>query len=186
VAPVLTESDFEDSPYIPEATLNPPVPAATENKTVNTVPGSPALPAPEPVKPPIDPEFTTDIVIGTMDTIQYTVFLMLNNRKQKNMRFKDVNEYRQAISLSYLSPTELENLENKEESKILVEKLKDYQGKMENINKKIPFLPDERMKLKKPVLELVKQNNFDIPPGLAFVLAMGEVLSNRIIDLAFE
>lgn len=186
--PDLNESDFQDAPYIPEhedAGFNP---AAGLNQ--NTLPGNINPFGDTAVQMPkervFDPDFTTDIVVDTLDTIQYSVFLAFQTRKQKNIRFKDREEYLQAISLSYLTPAEIEKQENPEEKKMLVEKLKAFREAMARINEKTSFTPDEIDRLKKPVKQLVKQNNFDIPPGLALALVMTDILSNRFIDLIMD
>jgi hypothetical protein len=57
---------------------------------------------------------------------------------------------------------------------------------MAKINEKTSFTPDEIDRLKKPVKQLVKQHNFDIPPGLALALVMTDILSNRFIDLIMD
>jgi hypothetical protein len=185
----LKESDFEDAPYIPENAesdlgFNP----AGDNIQINgAVPGSNSINnVVVPNERVFDPDFTTDIVVDTLDTLQFSMFLAFQTRKQKNIRFKDREEYLQAISLSYLTDAELEKQENPEDKKLLVEKLKAFREAMAKINEKTSFTPDEIDRLKKPVKQLVKQHNFDIPPGLALALVMTDILSNRFIDLIMD
>jgi hypothetical protein len=192
--PDVNESDFVEAPYIPNNPAITDTPAATTQTQLppgTTQPNLPGNPVPglqpeAPKVPVFDPDFSSEIVIDTIDTMQHGLFLALNNRKQKNMRFKNRDEYREAISLSYLTDAELQKLENYEEKKILVEKLKTFQSTMEKVNDKISFLPDEKMRLKKPIYQLVKQNNFDIPPGLALMLVATDIISNRVIDLIYD
>lgn len=186
----LKESDFEDAPYIPENTqsdlgfspsdsIQNVGPARENNIDINAGPSAPK-------ERVFDPDFTTDIVVDTLDTLQFSMFLAFQTRKQKNIRFKDREEYLQAISLSYLTDAELEKQENPEDKKLLVEKLKAFREAMAKINEKTSFTPDEIDRLKKPVKQLVKQHNFDIPPGLALALVMTDILSNRFIDLIMD
>lgn len=175
----LNESDFQDAPYIPDEPVN----LGTSDPIINN--GTPREVAPE-KENVFDPDFTTDIVIDTIDTVQHTLFLALNNRKQKNKRFKDRDEYLEAVKLSYLTQSELQGLENYEEKKILVEKLKEFQDIMVKINENLNFAPDEKERLKKPVYELVKRNNFDIPPGMALALVSIDIFSSRLVDLMMD
>jgi hypothetical protein len=174
--PDLNNSDFVDAPYIPETNKQPDQPDQVNNvpKTENKAP------VPEKV---FDPDFTTDIVIGTFDTIQHPLFLALNQRKQKNLRFKDRNQYLEAVKLSYLSDSELKALEDYDEKKILVEKLKSFTEVMAKINSNLQLTPDEILKLRKPTFELIKKSGFDIPPGLGLALVLIDIISNRMIDL---
>jgi hypothetical protein len=183
--PDLNVSDFEETPYVSELTaMLPNQPLGSEQ----FAPGNNTLPlSPEPVLVKVfDPDFTTDICIDTFDTAQHTLFLTLNNKKQKSKRFKNREEYLEAISLNYLTETELKSLENYEEKKVLLEKLKDFQSVMAKVNDKLDFTPDERMKLRKPIFELVKRNNFDIPPGMALIMATMDIMSDRVLDLIMD
>ena len=181
----LNQSDFEDAPYMSEN--SDPVPSFLNRPSdpFNTMPGDP-LAIPIPVVKVFDPDFTTDIVIDSFDTAQSSLFLILNNKKQKSKRFKSREEYREAIGLSYLTASELKAMENYEEKKILIEKLKDFQAVMAKVNDKLDFTPDEKMKLRKPVFELVKRNNFDRPPGLALAMVFMDLMSDRVIDLIID
>jgi hypothetical protein len=177
----LNENDFQDAPLVPEqpgqnTNDKPKEPAASQ-------PGTDVSIKPEKV---FDPEFTSEIVIGTVDTIQSTLFLALNNKKQKNKRFKNREEYAEAVRLSYLTDIELSKLDNAEEKKLLVEKLKSFMDVMTKINDGLSLDPDEILKLKRPLVELVKKSNFDIPPGLALVMVSMDILSNRVVDLIMD
>jgi hypothetical protein len=177
----LNNSDFVDAPYVPETNKQPDQ-VNNLPKTENNVSALPGQPAPIPEKV-FDPDFTTDIVIGTFDTIQHPLFLALNQRKQKNLRFKDRNQYLEAVKLSYLSDSELKALEDYDDKKILVEKLKSFTEVMAKINGNLQLTPDEILKLRKPTFELIKKSGFDIPPGLGLALVLIDIISNRMIDL---
>jgi hypothetical protein len=184
----LNDSDFVSAPYIPDE-KKPEAPGAklstSSTTTINTTaPGSTA-PILKPEKT-FDPDFTTDICVDTFDTAQHTTFLALNNRKQKKKRFKTDEEYFEAVKLSYLTVTELSKLENPDDKKLLVEKLKTFTAVMTKINEKLAFSDDEKKRLRKPIYELVKQNNFDIPPGLGLVLVSLDIISNRVVDLIMD
>lgn len=183
--PDLNNSDFVDAPYIK---TDQPIPSnqlttdyrANDPHKTNEINTTGEQKIPEKV---FDPDFTTDIVIGTFDTIQHPLFLALNQRKQKNIRFKDRAQYLEAVKLSYLPESELKGLENYEEKKVLVEKLKSFTEVMAKINSNLQLTPDEILKLRKPTFELVKKSGFDIPPGLGLALVLIDILSNRMIDL---
>jgi hypothetical protein len=187
----LKESDFEDySPYQPENTFQENSFDPSESFKNNVL--STADPiingggAPVVNERVFDPDFTTDVVVDTIDTLQFSLFLALQSRKQKGIRFKSREEYLESIHLSYLTDAEIEKLEDPEDKKLLVQKLKAFQAAMSKINEKTSFTPDEIDRLKKPIKQLVKQHNFDIPPGLALVLVMTDIISNRFIDLIMD
>lgn len=188
------ESDFLDSPYIPDETgKKPDIPGFTsqvqpqpQTGQINTLVNKPVVnPLIKPERT-FDPDFTTDIVVDMFDTAQHTTFLALNNRKQKKKRFKNDEEYFEAVKLSYLTSKEVDKLENPEDKKLLIDKLNTFTATMKKINEKLSFSTDEKSRLKKPIYELVKQHNFDIPPGLALVIVSLDIISNRVVDLIMD
>jgi hypothetical protein len=186
----LKDSDFVDAPLVPDETgKKPDLPGFTQQ---NLIPGTntpqtniqtPLLQKPEKI---FDPDFTTDICVDMFDTAQHTTFLALNNRKQKKKRFKNDDEYYEAIKLSTLTITEIEKQESPDDKKLLLEKLNTFKTAMKKINQDLSLTIDEKKRLKKPIYELVKQHNFDIPPGLALVLVSLDIISNRVVDLIMD
>ncbi|NJK98340.1 MAG: hypothetical protein HC905_28550 [Bacteroidales bacterium] len=153
--PDLNESDFEDAPYqadapVPDFGFNP---AADSTKNINAVPGNniqngdPSVIV-QPKERVFDPDFTTDIVVDTIDTLQFSLFMALQTRKQKSIRFKDREEYLEAIHLNYLTDPEIEKLENPDEKQLLVQKLKAFRESMAKINEKQVLLPTNWTDLK--------------------------------------
>ncbi|MDD5358593.1 MAG: hypothetical protein PHX80_05560 [Candidatus Nanoarchaeia archaeon] len=189
--PEINQSDFVEAPYIKDAPGFEKKPETTQGTTTTTQQVYPGNQTPEIVVKKteriFDPDFTADIVVDTFDTIQHPLFLALNHRKQKRLRFKDRDEYLEAVKLSYLTDPELKNMENYEEKKILVEKLKTFVDVMAKIKKDLALTPEQVAKLKKPTLQLIKQHpDFDIPPGLALMLAFIDIISDRVIDLIVD
>ncbi len=134
--------------------------------------------------PVLPPDYTAEFGIDTIDTLQGTLFIALNGRKQKKKRFADKKDYTDAIDLEYLSSKEKAALDDSK--RLLLAKLEDYNKKMSGIAKTVYFNPDEKDKLKKPLIEMVKQAGFDLPPSLAFVLTLANIMSDRVVDLIMD
>jgi hypothetical protein len=126
-------------------------------------------------------EFTSDLIVDAFETIQHPLFFALNSRKQRKKRFKDKIEYETALSLSYSEEKDL-----KEDEKKLANKIKLHKAKMKSVYDELDFTEKEQKKLKKPLSVMVHNNNWDIPPGLAFTLAMMQIASDRVIDLIMD
>ncbi len=133
-------------------------------------------------KMPVD--FTASFIIDSLDTIQSPLFYSLNLRKQRKKRFKSKEETDKAADLAELSPEELKKLPP--EDQLLASKYNLYKARMQKIYREIEFTAKEKEKLKVPLAALVKEHNFDIPPGLAFTIAILQVTSDRIIDLIID
>ena len=126
-------------------------------------------------------EFTTEIIVDTIERLVNTpVFLIINARNKKKV-FGDKEIFQAAQELSYLSQADLEKLPI--DDQIYAKKYGAYKSKMEKIYNDLDFKPKQREKLSKPLAVMVREHNFDIPPWLAFSIALADILLDRSIDI---
>jgi hypothetical protein len=175
----LSASDFDRSAF------TPPVDPYPEN-TPGRQPyfGATAEKAPEVEKVKVDAKFTSDIIIGLLDGLQENMFHMANEFRKRKRYFGAREKYGEAVELSYMSEEKIrEKYPDEADEKLeLVARLQKFNGRMDKIDKDLPFTEEEKENLRLPLKKLVEKHNFDIPPGLSLLIVVFQLAGTRLID----
>lgn len=172
VTPVISTDDFEKLPETKPSGngSDKPDPEASEVKVKQKLPAN----------------FTAEIAVDTIDSVQDTVFTMLTIRKMKRRYFLDSEEYETARRVSYMSDEELAKDPNFANKSMLLARYKKFRSAVDKAMKEIPLTEGENKKLMKPVTFWVQQSGYDLPPSLGFFLALSQILVDRTADLIMD
>lgn len=121
-------------------------------------------------------EESAESLVAMLDGIITPTFTALQWRKFKKA-FTD--EERKTIDQASVKASS----EQTPEEKGLVGKFERLEREMKARMKEVPFTDEEFNRLQRPAVILCKQNNIDIPPGLAFSMVAMQLVSNRVVDL---
>lgn len=169
-------SDWE-APREPKAPPNPPKPP--EQLEARNTPGQEANAGSGPqtgekptVKMPV--EASAGIAINMIDTGQQMGFGFWAGQKLKNKFTPE--EIAECEALSHkLAEKEIKWKELEEDQ---YEMLFAYQS-LKNVVEQLPFSDAERKALQKPMEEVIRQNNYDIPPWMGLTVALVQTLGSR-------
>ena len=136
--------------------------------------------APKP-KPKLPPDISSEILIGAIDTTQTLVFNALLKRKVRS-RYTPAQVAKAEKLIAQLEEKSIKKQELSDDDFDLVQGYK----RLSDIHNDIPFTDEEYTTLKKPLAKLIEINGYDIPPNLAFSIAIAQVMAPRVVDAFFE
>jgi hypothetical protein len=176
---------YIEQPTAPVAVGGAPSGFSLSESDFDTGSLAPAASGPEEERVRVDAEFTSRFIISFFDGVQEPLFYHLNESRRRRRYFGSREKYVEAVELSHSSDDELRRrFPDAADEKIeLVARLKKFNGRMEKLEKELPFTLAEKETLRAPLKKLVEKSNFDIPPGIAMLMAVCEVMSSRLICL---
>ncbi len=125
-------------------------------------------------------EFVSEAFIGMFDTTQSLILTKINQKKMKRRLGDKLPKAEQLFAEIESGRIQMADLSPEDYAIFL--RIKDLM----KIEEEIPLTDEEYEKLKVPLLKLVEINNIDIPPGLALMMSVVEVMAPRIVDVIFE
>lgn len=134
----------------------------------------------EPVNKYISPDLSAELIIGSIDMVQTMTFSAIAKRKMRRRLGDDLERLESVVDA--IEAGTMNKADVQQADLIKLKKVRKLIAVMDDV----PFTDAEKEDLKKPLAAIIEEAGYQIPPSVAFIIAVSTVLGPRVADALTE
>ncbi len=183
----------EDTRPVSNPHLYEPTPDDFEDNTPDLVPEDEVIDPIDnddnvPVVSVLDSEETTEIAITMLDAVQSSVFTILQKKQLIKRYFSTSDAYKQGREIAHMDDEEIKaKFEDKADKMLgLKRRYVAMTAAYTSGRAEMPLTEDEKSMITPSLKKMVEKSGMDIPPNLALMIAVGQIVGGRLATIYWD